>query len=292
MIIFQLAHEHARGDRLFETRVENFDQARNYLRNERGMRSTQMQDCSSNITREIQTLRGFFNNDSRFERAVAQYNPVGVRMNEADARRMLRIEDADRDLHLYGVALVGQRSANILVLTDAGVAKPEREVETSRHELMHGLGHILRGDNTTYNINGRVRSIHTYRAFEEAMTNYVAASTFPNETQRPMTYPFHTASMILMERVVGPQALRSAIISENGDFSEVQRTLDRNLGSGTFERMMDSFAQNDPAGAFRVISERIRANSQYLDVYSDTRMVRFVSTLTQLAQMRAQRNEN
>lgn len=292
MIIFQLAQEHARGERLFETVVGNFDQARIYLRNERGMRNVGVQDCTANITREIQTLREFFNNNPRFERAISQYNPIGVRMSEGDARRMLHVEDADQYMHLYGVALVGRRSSNILVLTDAGRTMPEREIETSRHELMHGIGHILRGDNTTYNVNGRTRTVRTYRAFEEAMTNYVAATTFPNETQRPMTYPFHTASMILIERVVGKEALTKAIISENGNFNEVQERLDQHLGAGTFERMMNSFAQNDPAGAYRAISERMRG-TQYMDVYTDPRITRFVNTLNQLAQMRAQRaNEN
>ncbi len=288
MIIFQLANAHSRhGEDVFDHRVNNFQQATEHLRNNRGIRTPQLEDCTAQIQGQIATIRTFFGNDPRVERAISQYNPIGVRMPEADARRMLRLEGADQGLHLYGAALVGRNSVNILVLTDAGVGRPERIAETSTHELMHGIGEIIRKDQLTYNVNGRSRTVHTSRSFEEAMTNYVAASTTPNETQRPVTYPFHTATMIMVERVVGREAMREALLSERGDFTQVQNVLDQRLGSGTFQRMMEAFESNDPAGAFRAVSERV-TGTEYMSVYSDPRMIRFVNTLTQLAQRRAQ----
>jgi hypothetical protein len=81
-------------------------------------------------------------------------------------------------------------------------------------------------------IAGRVGWLH------EGLTEMHAQQIVRSHGHQPgyVSYPHETATGIYLQRLVGADTLRRAYLT--GDFTQVRQALDRRLGAGTFDRLL------------------------------------------------------
>ena len=243
-----------------------YNTARDNLTNNYGVPRAVMSNDTQTVQQQVAAISAANRNNPEIQAALANYHPVGIRMPEAEARRISESPNG----RLYAFT----QSNGTIVTTDAmNRLTPAQQVEVVRHEILHDLSFRSRTSNPT-NIATTIaagQSMHTHTltrsangrmvettqrepipaSMEEGATQYMTATMTPN-TNGAMAYPNETGTMVMVGHVVGRATLQHAIMS--GDFTDVHRSLDAHLGQGTYNNMMARFRNNDPVGANAAIA--------------------------------------
>ncbi|MEW6722980.1 MAG: hypothetical protein AB1324_06985 [Candidatus Micrarchaeota archaeon] len=174
-------------------------------------------------SRAMARVEGFFSSPGQFI-----VTPYVARVSQAALS-----EAAEREAR--GGYITG---TNIIMISERalrGTYRPEQGERTMVHELVHYAGFLGSGHRMTFRYGGGIREQEMPVWLSEGLTQSFTELIMPSRDAPTYTYDYEVLAAVLLEKIVGLDAVRSAFRS--GDFREVQERLDAELGSGTFARL-------------------------------------------------------
>ena len=169
---------------------------------------------------ELQKLKTFFKDEKKILDFIASFPPMVVSVSENDFKKITKF---------YASALF-MKGTNLIVVSrnsdDVGYIL--------RHEMTHYLSHVGQKQSSQ-------KPPTMFSWFNEGLTVFFAESSAPDSKTKIYDYADGLFTAVLLDTIVGSKNLRHAYLT--GDFSAVEKEVDRTFGSGFF-RSLISF----PAG--------------------------------------------
>ena len=195
---------------------------------------------------------------------LGQPPPLVVQVSEATLTRMARGRDA------YGYYMP---NSNLILVSTAASATPQRLAEVTSHELTHYAAWRGHGFENIWNSAGK---FYKPAWLEEGMANAISSGIAGGNER--MAYPYETMAVVMLERIAGDaQIVRRAYVS--GDFRALQQVIDQKLGAGTFERLVQF---QDGAEASLYLMDAANKQPPPMDTnayFADPRVVRAMASL-------------